>query len=71
MKNEITGIAISDEIVNRYPEKGTKEAGEAIGVEIAKEIISYTKDFVDGYYFSFPFNRVYLLKQIIGDGSDL
>lgn len=71
MKNEITGIAISDEIVNRYPEKGTKEAGETIGVEIAKEIISYTKGFVDGYYFSFPFNRVYLLKQIIGDGSDL
>lgn len=71
MKNEITGIAISDEIVNRYPEKGSKEAGETIGVEIAKEIIAYTKDFVDGYYFSFPFNRVYLLKQIIGDGSDL
>lgn len=70
MKNEITGIAISDEIVNRYPEKGSKEAGETIGVEIAKEIIAYTKDFVDGYYFSFPFNRVYLLKQIIGDGSD-
>ncbi len=71
MKNEITGIAISDEIVNRYPEKGSKEAGEAIGVEIAKEIIAHTKDFVDGYYFSFPFNRVYLLPQIIGDGANL
>ena len=71
MKNEITGITISDEIVNRYPEKGSKEAGEAIGVEIAREIIAYTKDFVDGYYFSFPFNRVYLLPQILGDATDL
>jgi homocysteine S-methyltransferase len=66
MKNEIVGINVPDEIIARYPEAGTKEEGEAVGVSIAREVISYTEDFVEGYYFSFPFNRVYLLKQIMG-----
>ena len=64
MKNEIAGVDITDEIIQRYPEHGTKEEGEAVGVAIAREIIEYTKDFADGYYFSFPFNRVHLLKEI-------
>lgn len=67
MKNEIAGISITDEIVERYPEQTSKEEGEAVGVAIARKMIAYTKDFVDGYYFSFPFNRVYLLEQIIAD----
>lgn len=66
MKNEITGINVTDEIVSRYSENATKAEGEAVGIAIAREIIDYTKDFVDGYYFSFPFNRVYLLKEILG-----
>lgn len=64
MKNEIAGVDVTDEIIQRYPEHGTKEEGEAVGVAIAREIIEYTKDFADGYYFSFPFNRVHLLKEI-------
>lgn len=67
MKNEMTGIPVTDEIVARYPEQGTKEEGEAVGVAIAKEIISYTEDFADGYYFSFPFNKVYLLEKILNN----
>jgi homocysteine S-methyltransferase len=65
MKNEISGISITDDIIDRYPENGTKEEGEAVGVAIAREMIAYTQDFVDGYYFSFPFNRVYLLEQVL------
>lgn len=65
MKNEIAGIAVTDELIARYPENGTKEEGEAVGVAIAKEVMVYTSDFVDGYYFSFPFNRVYLLEKIL------
>lgn len=65
MKNEISGIHISDEIVERYSENATREQGEQTGVEIAAEMISYTKDFADGYYFSFPFNRVHLLEKIL------
>lgn len=65
MKNEIAGVPVTDEIVARYPENATKEEGEAVGVAIAKEMMAYTQDFVDGYYFSFPFNKVYLLKKIM------
>lgn len=65
MKNEIAGVNVTDEIIERYPENATREEGEAVGIEIAKEIIAYTQDFVDGYYFSFPFNRVYMLEKIL------
>lgn len=65
MKNEMTGIEIEDAIIARYSEGASKEEGEQVGVEIAKEVMEMTKDFVDGYYFSFPFNRVYLLKKIL------
>lgn len=65
MKNEIAGVNISDEVIERYPQDGGREDGERIGIAIAKEIISYTEEFADGYYFSFPFNRVHMLKDII------
>ena len=65
MKNEIAGVSVTDEIIARYPEHASKAEGEAVGVSIAKEIIAYTDDFADGYYFSFPFNRVHLLKEIL------
>lgn len=68
MKNEIAGISVTDEIVSRFPEHGTKAGGEAVGIEIAKEMIARTKDFADGYYFSFPFNRVHLLSKILEEG---
>lgn len=65
MKNEIAGVPVTDEVIRRYPEQADREEGEAVGVAIAREMMEYTEDFVDGYYFSFPFNRVYLLKQIM------
>ncbi len=65
MKNEMKGIEVSDKIIERYTNCTTKDDGEAVGVAIAKEVIDMTSDFVDGYYFSFPFNRVYLLERII------
>lgn len=67
MKNEIAGVPVTDEVIRRYPEQASREEGEAIGVAIAREMMEYTGDFVDGYYFSFPFNRVYLLQQITAE----
>lgn len=65
MKNEISGVNVTDEVIERYPENADREGGENVGVELAKEMIAATRDFADGYYFSFPFNRTYLLKRII------
>lgn len=67
MKNEIPGVSVPEKIVERYPETGKKEDGEAVGIAIAREMIELTQEFVDGYYFSFPFNRVYLLEKILGE----
>lgn len=65
MKNEIAGVEVPDEIIDRYPENAAREEGEEIGIAIAAEIIAKTQDFADGYYFSFPFLRVHMLKQIL------
>ena len=65
MKNEISGVNVTDEVIERYRENADREDGENVGVELAKEMIAATRDFADGYYFSFPFNRTYLLKRII------
>lgn len=65
MKNEMSGIDIPQELIERYPENGTREDGEKVAVQIAREMMELVDDFTDGYYFSFPFNRVYLLEQIM------
>lgn len=64
IRNEMVGIRVTEEIIARYRDDMSREEGEAVGISIAKEVIEMTKDFVDGYYFSIPFNRVYLLQKI-------
>lgn len=65
MKNEMTGIDVTDEVLARYREDMTREEGELAGITLAKEMMELTKDFADGYYFSFPFNRVSMLEKIL------
>jgi homocysteine S-methyltransferase len=64
IKNEITGIHVPDEIVNRYRPDMSKEESEWTGAEIANEIIEKLSPFADGYYFMLPFNRVSLMDKI-------
>lgn len=65
MKNEMAGIDIPDEIIAQFKEDMTREEGEAVGVSIVRNVMKLTNDFVDGYYFSIPFNRVYLLEKML------
>ncbi len=65
MKNEMAGIDVTDEVLARYRADMTREEGERAGVQLAKEVIAMTEDFADGYYFSFPFNRVTMLEKIL------
>ena len=65
IKNEMVGIHVDDETIARFSSEMSKEEGELAGVAIAKQVMEMTKDFVDGYYFSIPFNRVRLLKKIL------
>lgn len=65
MKNEMTGIDVTKEVLSRYREDMTREEGEQAGIDLAKEMMALTEDFADGYYFSFPFNRVGMLEKIL------
>ena len=65
MKNEMTGIDVTEEVLTRYRADMTREEGEQAGISLAKEMMELTDDFADGYYFSFPFNRVSMLKRIL------
>lgn len=65
IKNEMAGINVSDEIIKRFRPEMTREEGEMVGVSIARDVMDKTKEIVDGYYFSIPFNRVYLLREIL------
>lgn len=64
MKNEIVGINVPDEIIDLYSDEATKKENESVAVSVSVETIKRTWDICDGYYFSFPFNRVYLLREI-------
>lgn len=64
IKNEITGIHVPEEIVNRYSPDMTKEEAEWVGATIASEIIEKLSPYADGYYFMLPFNRVSLMEKI-------
>lgn len=65
IKNEMTGINVTDNIVQMYDGVEGKSEGEHIGVKIASDMVKLVSDFADGYYFSIPFNRVYLLEKIM------
>ncbi len=65
MKNEMTGIDVNEEVLTRYREDMTREEGEQAGIQLAKEMMALTDEFADGYYFSFPFNRVSMLEKIL------
>ena len=65
MKNEMTGIEVTEEVLSRYRADMTREEGEQVGIALAKEMMALTQDFADGYYFSFPFNRVGMLEKIL------
>lgn len=65
MKNEMTGIDVTEEVLARYRADMTREEGEQAGIQLAKEMMALTDDFADGYYFSFPFNRVSMLEKIL------
>ena len=64
VKNEMVGIYVPDEILSEYHPDMSREEGEETGVQIAQRIIKLL-DFVDGFYFMLPFNRVSLMEKLV------
>ncbi|MDF2543980.1 MAG: Methionine synthase (cobalamin-dependent), methyltransferase domain [Herbinix sp.] len=65
IKNEIAGINVPDEIVERYHPDMSKEEAEKVGALMAREMMELLDPIADGYYFMLPFNRVSLLEKIL------
>lgn len=65
IKNEITGIHVPEEIVNRYRPDMSREEAENVGASLAREMMDLLDPIADGYYFMLPFNRVSLMDKII------
>lgn len=64
MNNEISGINVSQEIIDLYKDVSKEEATELAvktSVKISKEIAPY----VDGYYIITPFKRIDIVERII------
>ncbi|NLM50752.1 MAG: bifunctional homocysteine S-methyltransferase/methylenetetrahydrofolate reductase [Clostridiaceae bacterium] len=64
INNEISGITVSESIIERY--KGiSKEEASKLAVEISLDIINAAKDYCDGYYLITPFKRIDIIKELI------
>ena len=65
LNNELPGVKIPEEIINRFSPEMSKEEGQEVGIEIATELGKKLKDICDGFYFITPFKRVSMLIEII------
>jgi homocysteine S-methyltransferase len=61
----MAGIHIPDEVLAKYHPDMSREAAQAVAVEISLELAGKLSDIADGYYFMTPFNRADLICQII------
>jgi len=65
IRNEMAGMNVPDEVLHRYRADMSRDEGEMIGAEIARELMRKLDSYVDGYYFMLPFNRVSLIGRIL------
>lgn len=65
IQNEMPGINIPQETIDRYKEGLDRESYEQIAVETSLQLIAQMGDIADGYFFMTPFNRYGLIQKII------
>ncbi|MCI7129858.1 MAG: bifunctional homocysteine S-methyltransferase/methylenetetrahydrofolate reductase [Lachnospiraceae bacterium] len=65
LHNEMAGINIPEEILAKYDPDMSREAAQAVAVEISLELAGKLSDLADAYYFMTPFNRADLICEII------
>jgi homocysteine S-methyltransferase len=64
MNNEISGITISEEIIEQYKDISKEEASK-LAVNISTEIAKQISPYIDGYYIITPFKRIDIVTEII------
>ncbi len=65
MKNEMPGIHVNDEILNRYDPEMSREEAEDTAVALCVDIAEALRKAADGFYLMTPFHRVGLVNRII------
>tara|TARA_Y100001936_G_C16093669_1_gene689258 strand:+ start:2821 stop:4653 length:1833 start_codon:yes stop_codon:yes gene_type:complete len=68
LHNEVPGILVPDQVVNRLNQSGEKSA--SVGIEISRELLQELSGKVAGAYFMPPFERFSVVKETL-DGLDL
>ena len=64
MNSEVSGITVAPEIIDRY-EGLDREQGEALALELSRQIARDMTPYVDGYYLITPFGRTGLIARIL------
>ncbi len=66
MKNEVPGVYVPDEVINRIAKYETKDDQLKAGIEIAQGMIDRVAGFVQGIQVSAPFGRYNLAVEVAG-----
>ena len=65
LNNEVPGIRIPEKYISRFHKDMARDEAEETGIQIAVDIANQIKEYVDGFYFIVPFNRVDMIIKII------
>lgn len=65
MSNEVPGIQIPPDYLNRFHPEMNREQSAQTGIEIAVEIAKLARPHADGFYFMTPFNRAEIICAIL------
>ncbi|MCF7958019.1 MAG: bifunctional homocysteine S-methyltransferase/methylenetetrahydrofolate reductase [Phycisphaerae bacterium] len=58
MANEVPGVVVPNSILERMSKAKTREDGQKMGIEIARELVRAIEDKVEGFAVSAPFGKV-------------
>lgn len=64
MNNEISGITVSQEIIDMYKD-ASKEEATKLAINISTQIAKEIEPYVDGYYIITPFKRIDIVCDIL------
>lgn len=65
LNNEVPGIKIPEKHIERFHPDMSKRESEQVGIELAVDIANDLKEYVDGFYFINPFNRIEMIMKIL------
>lgn len=66
MANEVPGVKVPHELLERMSHAKTKQQGREIGIQIAKEMIEKISDRVQGLAVSAPFGNIKMALAVLG-----